>query len=152
MVQRLTIAIPWLLALVVGMILAVGSVPVMLSAADWYRDWRDENNPPATLEWNTVERLDAGVLRVTLKVTRHDDCQIVRVLGYSGRSLFAMEPADSMEREDGRRPQSYPVGITVISKPWIVEGAFGSKIAVSVYYDCGNRVVKAPLLIGDAPP
>ena len=151
MVRRLTIAIPWVLALVAGLTLAVGAVPVVLSAMDWYVEWDDARNPPATLAWNSVERLDADSLRMTLLVTRHDDCQMVRVLGYTGVSLRAMRPAETFEREDGHQPQSYPVGITVISRPWILHGIYGNKVAVSAYYDCRDRIVKAPLLIGDVP-
>ena len=151
MVRRLTIAIPWLLALVAGMVLSVGSVPVLMTVADWYADWHTRTNPPATLAWHSIERLDVDTARVTLMVTRHEDCQMVRVLGYTGVSLRVMRPAEALEREDGRAPQSYPVGITVISRPWILRGIYGNKVAVSAYYDCSDRIVKAPLLIGDVP-
>jgi hypothetical protein len=63
-----------------------------------------------------------------------------------------MYPVESFAREDGGQPQSYPVGITVISKPWILRGIYGTKMAVSAYYDCDDRVLKAPLLVGDVPP
>ena len=88
---------------------------------------------------------------MTLRVTRHRDCQIVRVLGYTGSSFAAMQPAESLEREDSRAPQSYPVGISVISRPWILRGIYGKKMAVSAYYDCDDRIIKAPLLTGDVP-
>jgi hypothetical protein len=151
MVRRVMIAIPWLLALVAGMVLSVGSVPVLMMVADWYADWHTRTNPPATLAWHSIERLDVDTARVTLMVTRHEDCQMVRVLGYTGVSLRVMRPAEALEREDGRAPQSYPVGITVISRPWILRGIYGNKVAVSAYYDCSDRIVKAPLLIGDVP-
>lgn len=151
MVRRVMIAIPWLLALLAGMVLAVGSVPVLMMVADWYADWHTRTNPPATLAWHSIERLDVDTARVTLMVTRHEDCQMVRLSGYTGTSTNSMHPVESIEREDGRPPQSYPVGITVVSRPWILLGVRGVKIALSAYYDCRDRIVKAPLLIGDVP-
>ncbi|MBK6786357.1 MAG: hypothetical protein IPG77_01525 [Betaproteobacteria bacterium] len=76
---------------------------------------------------------------------------MVRVLGYTGNTLQAMQPAESLEREDSRAPQSYPVGISVISRPWLLRGIYGGKVAVSAYYDCDEAVIKAPLLVGDVP-
>ena len=139
-------------ALIAGFSIAVLLAPIVLATADWYATWHAENNPPATLEWHSVERLDPDSLRMQILVTRHQDCEIARVRGYSGDSLQAMYPATAMEREDGRAAQSYPVGISVISPPWLMRGIFGNKVAVSVYYDCADAIVKAPLLIGDVPP
>ena len=138
-------------AMLFGFAIAIVFAPIVLATADWYRQWSAEHNPPATLQWNSVERIDADTLRLTMLVTRHRDCQMVRVLGYTGKSLQAMQPADSLEREDGRAPQSYPVGITVISRPLLLSGSYGSKVAVSAYYDCDDAVIKAPLLVGDVP-
>ena len=143
---------PTAFALLAGFLVAIVFAPVVLATADWYARWDEENNPPATLQWNTVERIDQDSLRLTLLVTRHRDCQIVRVLGYTGTSFAAMHPATSFEREDGRLLQSYPVGIAIISRPWILRGIYGDKVAVSAYYDCDDRILKAPLLTGDVPP
>ena len=141
--------VPTIIALLTGFAIAILFAPLVLATADWYAEWRDANNPPATLEWNTIERINDDTLRITLLVTRHADCLMARALAYSGESIRAMNPATSFEREDGRQPQSYPVGITVISKPWIMRGIYGNKLAISAYYDCDNRIVKAPLLVGD---
>ena len=138
-------------AMLFGFVIAIVFAPLVLATADWYRQWSAEHNPPATLQWNSVERIDADTLRLTMLVTRHRDCQMVRVLGYTGKSLQAMQSAESLEREDGRPPQSYPVGITVISRPWLLRGIYGGKVAVSAYYDCDDAVIKAPLLVGDVP-
>ncbi|MBK7517938.1 MAG: hypothetical protein IPI51_20590 [Betaproteobacteria bacterium] len=73
------------------------------------------------------------------------------VLATAEKSLQAMQSAESLAREDGRPPQSYPVGITVISRPWLLRGIYGGKVAVSAYYDCDNTVIKAPILVGDVP-
>lgn len=142
---------PAVIALVVGFAIAIVLAPIVLATADWYAQWDAENNPPATLQWNTVERIEEDALRMTLLVTRHKDCQMVRVLGYTGDSLQAMQPAETLQREDGRTPQSYPVGITVISRPWVMRGLYGRIMAVSAYYDCADAIVKAPLLIGEVP-
>ena len=143
--------LPNAVALLLGFSIAIVFAPIVLATADWYRQWSAEHNPPATLQWNSVERIDTDTLRLTLLVTRHRDCQMVRVLGYTGKSLQAMQSAESLEREDGRPPQSYPVGITVISRPWLLRGIYGGKVAVSAYYDCDDAVIKAPLLVGDVP-
>ncbi len=134
-----------------GFVVAVVFAPLVLATADWYSQWNAEHNPPANLQWNSVERIDADTLRMTLLVTRHRDCQMIRALGYTGKTLQAMQPAEALEREDGKAPQSYPVGISVISRPWILRGIYGSKVAVSAYYDCEDTVIKAPILVGDVP-
>lgn len=134
-----------------GFVLAVLLAPLVLATADWYAEWSAEHNPPATLQWNSVERIDTDTLRLTLLITRHRDCDFVRILGYTGATLQSMQPAESLEREDSRAPQSYPVGISVISRPWILRGIYGGKVAVSAYYDCDDTVVKAPILVGDVP-
>lgn len=134
-----------------GFVLAVLLAPLVLATADWYSHWHDANNPPATLEWHSLERIDEDALRMVLRVTRHRDCAIVRVLAYSGASLQSMQPAESVERADGRMPQSYPVGISVISRPWVMRGIYGRMVVLSAYYDCDDRIVKAPLLVGNVP-
>lgn len=134
-----------------GFVLAVLLAPLVLATADWYAEWSAEHNPPATLQWNSVERIDTDTLRLTLLITRHRDCDFVRILGYTGATLQSMQPAESLEREASRAPQSYPVGISVISRPWILRGIYGGKVAVSAYYDCDDTVVKAPILVGDVP-
>jgi len=143
--------LPNAVALLLGFSIAIVFAPLVLATADWYAAWSAEHNPPATLQWNTVERIDADTLRMTLLVTRHRDCQMVRALGYTGKTLQAMQPAESLDREDGRSPQSYPVGISVISRPWTLRGIYGTKVAVSAHYDCDDRIIKAPLLTGDVP-
>ena len=143
--------LPNAVALLLGFSIAIVFAPLVLATADWYEAWSAEHNPPANLQWNTVERIDADTLRMTLLVTRHRDCQMIRALGYTGKTLQAMQPAEALEREDGRSPQSYPVGISVISRPWILRGIYGSKVAVSAYYECADTVIKAPILVGDVP-
>lgn len=138
-------------ALLLGFAIAIVFAPLVLATADWYSQWSAENNPPATLQWNSVERMNQDEVRMTLRVTRHRDCEFVRILGYTGPTLQSMQPADPLEREDGRAPQSYPVGIAVVSRPWILRGIYGGKMAVSAYYDCDDSVIKAPLLIGTVP-
>lgn len=143
--------LPNIAALVTGFTIAIIFAPIVLATADWYAEWRDANNPPATLAWHSIERLDVDTVRVTLMVTRNEDCQMVRLAGYTGANTNSMHPVESIEREDGRPPQSYPVGITVVSRPWILLGVRGGKPAVSAYYDCDDRILKAPLLVGDVP-
>ena len=151
MICTVTKHAPTAIALLAGFVVAIVFAPVVLATADWYEQWHAEHNPPANLQWNSVERVDQDTLRMTLLVTRHRDCQRVRALGYTGKTLQAMQPAESLDREDGRSPQSYPVGISVISRPWTLRGIYGTKVAVSAYYDCDDRIIKAPLLTGDVP-
>ena len=143
--------LPNAVALLLGFSIAIVFAPLVLATADWYSQWSAEHNPPATLQWNSVERIDTDTLRLTLLITRHRDCDFVRILGYTGATLQSMQPAESLEREDSRAPQSYPVGISVISRPWILRGIYGDKVAVSAYYDCDDRIITAPLLTGDVP-
>lgn len=143
--------LPNVAALLAGFAIAIVFAPLVLATADWYAAWNAEHNPPATLAWSSVERVTQDELRLTMLITRHRDCQFVRVLGYTGATLQSMQPAESLEREDSRAPQSYPVGISVISRPWILRGIYGNKVAVSAYYDCDDTVVKAPILVGDVP-
>ncbi len=143
--------LPNVFALLAGFGIAIVFAPIVLATADWYAQWNAEHNPPATLAWNSVERLAQDELRLTLRVTRHRDCDFARILGYTGATLQTMHPAEALEREDSRAPQSYPVGISVVSRPWILRGIYGKKMAVSAYYDCDDTVIKAPLLVGDVP-
>ncbi len=138
-------------AMLLGFAIAIVFAPLVLATADWYATWNAEHNPPATLAWNSVERVAQDELRLTLRVTRHRDCDFARILGYTGATLQSMQPAEALEREDSRAPQSYPVGISVIGRPWILRGIYGKKMAVSAYYDCDDAVIKAPLLVGDVP-
>ena len=138
-------------AMLTGFVVAVLFAPLVLATADWYAAWNAEHNPVATMQWNSVERIEQDELRLTMRITRHRDCDFVRILGYTGATLQSMQPAEALEREDGRPPQSYPVGISVISRPWILRGIYGSKVAVSAYYDCDDTVIKAPILVGDVP-
>ena len=45
-----------------GFVLAVLLAPLVLATADWYAAWSAEHNPPATLQWNSVERIDTCLL------------------------------------------------------------------------------------------
>ena len=138
-------------AMLTGFVVAVLFAPLVLATADWYAAWNAEHNPVATMQWDSVERVAQDELRLTMRITRYRDCDFVRILGYTGATLQSMQPAESLEREDSRAPQSYPVGISVISRPWILRGIYGGKVAVSSYYDCDDTVVKAPILVGDVP-
>ena len=138
-------------AMLTGFVVAVLFAPLVLATADWYAAWNAEHNPVATMQWDSVERVAQDELRLTMRITRYRDCDFVRILGYTGATLQSMQPAESLEREDRRAPQSYPVGISVISRPWILRGIYGGKVAVSAYYDCDDAVIKAPLLVGDVP-
>ena len=142
---------PNAVALLLGFAIAIVFAPLVLATADWYAQWNAEHNPVATVQWHSVELVTQDELRMTILITRHRDCDFVRIRGYTGATLQSMQPAESLEREDSRAPQSYPVGISVISRPWILRGIYGSKVAVSAYYDCDDTVIKAPTLVGDVP-
>ena len=43
------------IAMLTGFVVAVLFAPLVLATADWYAAWNAEHNPPATLQWNSVE-------------------------------------------------------------------------------------------------
>ena len=88
--------LPNAVALLLGFSIAIVFAPIVLATADWYRQWSAEHNPPATLQWNSVERIDTDTLRLTMRITRHRDCDFVRILGYTGATLQSMQPAESL--------------------------------------------------------
>ena len=84
-------------------------------------------------------------------VTKHAPTAIALLAGFVVAIVFApvvLATADWYARWD---EEHYPVGITIISRPWILRGIYGDKVAVSAYYDCDDRIIKAPLLTGDVP-
>jgi hypothetical protein len=143
---------PATLALVLGIVMALVLTPTILLTADWYSDWWAENNPPATIEWGSIERVDADTVRFRLQVTRRiDACEMIRLFAYTGSAPNRMRPALSVGREDGEQPQQFAVGITATSKPWILQGIYGDRIAISLRYGCGDHIAATPLLIGTVP-
>jgi hypothetical protein len=57
-----------------------------------------------------------------------------------------MAAATIMQREDGLAPISYPVGVTVLSRPWMMSPIYGVHIWIYGYYQCDSRVVKQRII------
>lgn len=141
---------PSWLAFAVGATFAVLLTPLILATMEWYQLWYAAQNPPATLRWHSMERLDADTLRFRLWIKQERDCEMLRLGAMTGSSVDNMRVGD-VALEDGRVPQSFPVGITVQSRPWILRGIYGDLVTVTAYYGCGEHVIKAPLLVGTMP-
>jgi hypothetical protein len=141
------------LTLVIGVVFAAAVTPVVLMTAEWYTEWYAARNPPATIEFATIERVHEDTVRFTLQVTRHEDeCEMLRLSAFTGDALNLMRPAKSVDREDGGPPQTFMVGIQATSKPWLLRGVYGNRIAISLKYGCGNHLAVTPLLFGVIPP
>jgi hypothetical protein len=106
----------------------------------------DEAHPVADARLAKAERVGEDTVRLQLYVTRRRDCQTLKIEGFSGPHRLAMTASTIMRREDGATPISYPLGVTVLSRPWMMSPVYGPHIWVYGYYDCDDRVVKQRLI------
>jgi hypothetical protein len=102
--------------------------------------------PVAEARLAKVERIDPETIRLQLYVTRKRDCETLRVVGFTGLSRTDMQAATTMRREDGADPISYPVGVTVLSRPWLLSPVVGPHLWIYGYYECDSRIVKQRLI------
>lgn len=129
-----------------GGLTALVLFPLTVESMYWLRGWYDEHNPVATARLTMVERVDKETLRMQFMVTRHRECDVVRMVAFTGQDEQTMQGATTMRREDSETPISYPVGMTVLSQPWILRPVYGQHLWVYGYYDCHERIVKTPLI------
>jgi hypothetical protein len=146
MIRRAITAVPWLnISLVaIGATIAAIVAPLVMFSVASLTALYDQAFPVAEARLAEATHVDEG-LRLRLYVTRFRDCETLKVEGFSG-NLDAMVSATMMRREDGEAPISYPVGVTVLSRPWIMSPIFGPHIWIYGYYGCGGRVVKQRLI------
>jgi hypothetical protein len=120
--------------------------PIVMFSAATLLAMYDEAHPVAAAELASAERVGDDALRLQLYVTRRRDCQTLKIEGFSGPHRLAMTASTIMRREDGSTPISYPMGVTVLSRPWMMSPIYGPHIWVYGYYDCDDRVVKQRLI------
>ena len=133
----------WMLS---GAVCMLVMAPIVIESLAWLRDWHDTNNPPVSANLASAEMVSADTLRLRLSLTRQEDCEFVRLLGFSGSQSGPMQLATTLRREDGSAPVSYPVGMTIISQPWLMSPIYGPRVLLYGYYDCDSRIVRAKLL------
>jgi hypothetical protein len=144
MMQRVVRAIPVtnILMASIGALLVVVIGPlVMLSASIW-QDWFDRANPVAVAEVALAEHVDSNTLRLQLYVTRQRECETMKMVGFTGPDEFHMQGASVLKREDNLPPISYPVGVRVLSRHWLLSPVYGDNLWLYAYYECNKRIVK----------
>jgi len=146
MITRIVGVIPWLnISLVaIGATLAAIAAPLVMFSIASLTALYDQAFPVAEARIAEATHIDEG-LRLRLYVTRLRDCETLKVEGFSGQ-IEAMVAATIMRREDGVAPISSPVGVTVLSRPWILSPVYGPHLWIYGYYACGDRVVKQRLI------
>ena len=146
-------AFPWanVMLFLGGALLVAVTAPIIAFSFASLLALYDKAFPVADAKLATVEMIDPQTMRFQLYVTRRRDCETLKVEGFSGPHRLAMVAANTMGREDGRPPISYPVGVTVLSRPWVMSPINGKHLWVYGYYDCADRVVKQ-LLIDERLP
>ena len=141
-------AFPWanvMLFLGGALLVAVAAPIIAISFASLLALY-DDAFPVAEAKLARSEMVDAETLRFQLYVTRRRDCETLKIEGFSGPHRLAMAAATIMQREDGLAPISYPVGVTVLSRPWMMSPIYGVHIWIYGYYQCDSRVVKQRII------
>jgi hypothetical protein len=146
MMRRVVGVIPWMnISLVaIGATIAAIAAPLVMFSVASLTALYDQAFPVAEAKIAEATHVDEG-LRLRLYVTRFRDCETLKVEGFSG-TLDAMVAASMMRREDGEAPISYPVGVTVLSRPWSMSPIYGPHLWIYGYYGCDGRVVKQRLI------
>jgi hypothetical protein len=148
MIRKVAAAVPLtnivIAAIGASLVVILGPL-VMLSAGIW-QAWFDEAHPVASAEVASIERIDQQTIRLQLLVTRNRDCETLKMVGLTGPDAAHMQGATVLRREDNLPPLSYPVGVTILSRPWILSPVYGPRLWLYGYYDCDDRVVKQRLV------
>jgi len=145
--MRVVRAFPWanVMLFLGGALLVAVAAPIIAFSFASLLALYDEAFPVAEAKLAKAEIVD-DKLRFQLFVTRRRDCETLKIEGFSGPHRLAMAAATIMKREDGLAPISYPVGVTVLSRPWMMSPIYGPHIWIYGYYDCDDRVVKQRLI------
>jgi hypothetical protein len=134
-----------LLTMALGLLTALLIFPLAVQSTQWLQDWYDESNPVVKAKLMKAERVDQDTLRLQFLVTRQRDCEFVRLFGMTGTSSLDMYAA-FVRREDGEEPVSYPTGITVASRNWLLSPVRGNRLMLWAYYDCADRLVRTKMI------
>lgn len=125
--------------LLLGVLIALVSAPLMLISVNTLQSLWDTANPPATMTIHSAEQV-GNTLKVRFHVTRHRPCTFSQLTGYSGPNYSEMTPA-TLHKEDGSEPRNYPVGITITSPTWLMTPYFGPHVVLYGHYDCSGTPV-----------
>jgi hypothetical protein len=129
-----------------GLLTALLIFPLAVESTNWLKDWYDDNNPVVTAKLVKAEPIDEHSLRLQFMVTRKRDCNFVRLFGMTGRGPNDMQAATVLRREDGSEPNSYPTGVTALSRNWVLAPVYGPRLMLWAYYDCSDRVVRTKMI------
>lgn len=131
---------------VMGGLLAMVAAPLLFYSAGTLLDWYDAANPVAVVKVASIERVPPDAVRMSMYVTRKRDCETLRMMAFTGTSDADMHLATTARREDSAGVTSYPVGITVLSQPWLIAPVVGPRLKFIGQYDCDTRVVRQLLV------
>jgi hypothetical protein len=134
------------LAVGLGLLTALLIFPLAVESTNWLRNWYDDNNPVITAKLLRAEKIDQDALQLQFLITRHRDCDFIRLMGMTGNGPSDMQVATTLRREDGSEPVSYPSGVTVVSQPWRIAPIYGPRLMLWAYYDCSDRVVRSKMI------
>lgn len=123
---------------------------VFLGVEQLRRNW-DAANPPVEMELLWVRPVAQGAINMQFRVTRKEDCDFVRMVGFTGPDSSDMRPAMEVRRLDGADPISYPLGISVRSNIWHLSPVYGKKLVLRAYYDCEGRVFRSKIIDTEIP-
>jgi len=129
----------------VGSFLALVTIPALFLLWQQAYELYDKKNPPASMKLASYEITADNQLFMRFYVTRHDNCDFLKLQGYSGINPQQMQPS-TVRRADGEQPIDYIVGITALSSKWVMYPLYGPEIRLQGYYSCGSRIVR-PILI-----
>lgn len=134
-----------LLMAVLGGLACLLIFPLSVQSIVWMQAWYDLRNPPATASLASAAPLNTDTMRFRMFVTRHRDCEFLRLVGFTGTPKD-LQVATTLRREDGTDPVSYPVGTTALSRSWILSPVYGPNFHLWGYYECDSRIVRTQLL------
>ena len=129
-----------------GVAIAILVAPFFTETGHYFQDLYDVYNPPAKAKLAESSRPTADSLHFRLLVTRNRDCSVSRLIAFTGDSPTRLYPANTVRRVDGESPVDYPLGVTVLSRLWLVQPTYGHHLLLVGHYDCRDRMVRAVLL------
>jgi hypothetical protein len=142
-VRNHLINLAWMMSGALCMLLVA---PVAIESYSWLRTWHDEHSPPVSASLLSADWVADDTLRLRMLITRNEDCDFVRMVGFTGPAAGPLQLATTLRREDGAAPASYPVGVPIISQPWVISSVYGPRLMLYGYYDCNERLVRTKLI------